>query len=405
MLEGNWRSGRRGGVSFGYTCPSPGRYPWQWYWDSCFSAIARRRDDPDGARTELESLLTAQRDDGFIGHTIFWKTPVHWHRLPFYNVEGRGAFQTETIQPPMLAWAWSVCGGDPAREPGIARHHAWIREHRHLDGDDLVWIVQPDESGLDASPKFDPIWTWKAHARWGFPLLVHRNRRLGFDARRILAAGHPVVCEVLTNVLWSLSCQAAGEPSPTPALVDRLWDPEAGLFWDEVAPSGDRPRVLTWASLSPLALPDLPESIGRRLVEEHLVPNFFTPVPVPSVPPGMPGYQEGLGRWIRAYWRGPSWANAAWLIWLGLVRLGYRRLADRLRDGWVGVVAREGLREFYDPLTGAGHGARKFGWTALILDLLADDLEGAANSYLPRADAAAGRPDLATEPADTAGPP
>src|SRR3546814_20790657 len=35
---------------------------------------------------------------------------------------------------------------------------------------------------------------------------------------------------------------------------------------------GDRRvRVSTWSALAPLALPDLPEEIARRLVEEHLL--------------------------------------------------------------------------------------------------------------------------------------
>ena len=43
--------------------------------------------------------------------------------------------------------------------------------------------------------------------------------------------------------------------------------------------------MVTWAALSPLALPDLPEEIGRRLVEEHLLNDreFLTPVAPPSV--------------------------------------------------------------------------------------------------------------------------
>ena len=75
----------------------------------------------------------------------------------------------------------------------------------------------------------------------------------------------------MTNVLWCLARVAAGEPSITPAIVDRLWDERRGLFLDEVQPGGARPDVSTWAALSPLALPDLPEEIGRRLVEEHLL--------------------------------------------------------------------------------------------------------------------------------------
>ena len=63
-----------------------------------------------------------------------------------------------TIQPPLLAWAWRIAVGDPASVPGIARHHAWLERERDVDGDGLIWIVQPDESGLDASPQFDAIW-------------------------------------------------------------------------------------------------------------------------------------------------------------------------------------------------------------------------------------------------------
>ena len=33
------------------------------------------------------------------------------------------------------------------------------------------------------------------------------------------------------------------------------------------------------------------------------------------------------------------------------------------------MVATSGGREFYDPLTAAGEGARDFGWTTLVLDL------------------------------------
>ena len=42
-LRGNWIEGERNGVHYGYSRPSPGHYPWQWYWDSCFHAIVWRR--------------------------------------------------------------------------------------------------------------------------------------------------------------------------------------------------------------------------------------------------------------------------------------------------------------------------------------------------------------------------
>ena len=384
VLRQNWREGERGGTPYAYTQPSPTRYPWQWYWDSCFAAIVWRRFEPERARAELESLLAAQRPDGFVGHTIFWDRPLTLPRLLFYNVASRSAFQTATIQPPLLAWAWRIAVGDPAQEPRIGAQVDWLAANRDLEGDGLLWILQPDESGLDASPKFEPVWGWRANGRVGFPLLVRRNRKLGFDARRLRERGHPLLCETLVNTMWSLSLQALGRPSATPALVERLWDERRGLFVDEAQPGAIRPGPVTWASLAPLALPDLPERIGQRLVEEHLLNEreFLTPVAPPSVAADEPDYEPGGGRGpIRRYWRGPTWVNSAWLVWLGLRRLGYEEEAQRLAGGLIAAVEREGLREYYDPRSGKGLGAVDFAWSALIAEL-ADPDPGGAASYL-----------------------
>jgi glycogen debranching enzyme len=259
----------------------------------------------------------------------------------------------------------------------------WLAANRDLEGDGLLWIVQPDESGLDASPKFEPVWGRRSNGRLGFPLLVRHNRKLGFDARRIRERG-PVLCETLVNTMWSLSLQAMGRPSATPALVERLWDERRGLFFDEAQPGGLRPGPVTWAALAPLALPDLPEAIGRRLVEEHLLNprEFLTAVAPPSVAACEPSYEPDGGHGpLRRYWRGPTWVNSAWMIWLGLRRLGYEAEAQRLADGVIGAVAREGLREYYDPRTGTGLGAKDFAWSTLVAEL-ADPDEGSRASYL-----------------------
>jgi hypothetical protein len=384
VLRQGWQRGEREGTAYAYTQPSPGRYPWQWYWDSCFAAIVWRRFDPARARAEMESLLAAQRPDGFIGHTIFWHRPVSLLRLAFYNVASRTSPQTGTIQPPLLAWAWRIAVGDPAEEPRIGAQMDWLAANRDLEGDGLLWILQPDESGLDASPKFEPVWGWRSNGRIGFPLLVRRNRKLGFDARRVREHGHPLLCETLVNTMWSLSLQAMGRPSATPALVERLWDERRGLFLDEAQPGGARPDVVTWAALAPLALPDLPEQIGRCLVEEHLLNEreFLTPVAPPSVAVSERGYEPGGGHGpIRRYWRGPTWVNSAWMVWLGMRRLGYEAEARRLAGNLIATVAREGLREYYDPRTGKGLGAKDFAWSALIAEM-ADPDEGAKTSYL-----------------------
>ena len=211
-------------------------------------------------------------------------------------------------------------------------------------------------------------------------------------------AGGPVLCEVVTNVLWCLARIAAGQPSITPQIVERLWDERRGLFLDvargkvahedrtDAAEGGDRRiRTSTWSALAPLALPDLPEEIGRRLVEEHLLDQrrYWLPFPPTSVSVEEPTFEprKWKGPWWRLYWRGPTWINSAWLLWMGLVRLGYdteaMEMARRLSD----AVVAERLREFYEPYSGEGLGAKEFGWSSLIAELAEPD-PAAAGSYL-----------------------
>ena len=52
------------------------------------------------------------------------------------------------------------------------------------------------------------------------------------------------------------------------------------------------------------------------------------------------------------------------------MRLGYDEEAARTRRRLGAAVAAEGLREYYDPYTGAGMGATDFGWSALVLELV-----------------------------------
>ncbi|MGB0092033.1 MAG: hypothetical protein WBP81_05815 [Solirubrobacteraceae bacterium] len=385
VLSANWREGRRGDTPFSYTAPSPGRYPWQWYWDSCFAAIAWRHFDRERGRAELSSLLAAARPDGFIGHTIFWEKPVDRVRSLFYNVSSRSDFMTSTIQPPLLAWALRIAVGDPGEEPAILRHHECVERQRDLDGDGLIWILQPDESGLDASPKFDSAGGWRADGLPGFPLLVARNRRLNFDIARVQRARGTVVCGTATNVLHNLSRLALGRPSLTQTMIERLYDERTGLFHQLVRPSGGRGRarahrVVTWAALSPMALPDLPEPIGRRLVEEYLLDpgRFWLPVPPPSVSASESTFSTNdRFLFLRRYWRGPTWINAAWLLWLGMVRLGYDSEAKEMGAKLTSAVASSGLREYYDPHTGAGMGARDFSWSALAMEFVKPDPDSA----------------------------
>ena len=61
--------------------------------------------------------------------------------------------------------------------------------------------------------------------------------------------------------------------------------------------------------------------------------------------------------------------NTNWVVWRGLRRHGFDDLAEQLAERTVEMVVGAGLREFYNPHTGEGLGAKSFGWSALALDM------------------------------------
>ena len=145
---------------------------------------------------------------------------------------------TSSIQPPVLAWAWRIAVGDPAAEPRIVKHYDWLGEHRDLDGDGLIWIVQPDESGLDASPQFDAdVGQARARPARSSCCWSRATARSATTCAGSRAAGGPVCCEVATNVLHSLSLSALGRPSLTDTIVGACTTSAAGCSGRSRVPS------------------------------------------------------------------------------------------------------------------------------------------------------------------------
>ncbi|MGO9791135.1 MAG: MGH1-like glycoside hydrolase domain-containing protein [Solirubrobacteraceae bacterium] len=394
-LNHNWRHGHRSsdGVSYAFTCPATPRYRHQWYWDSCFHAIAWRHFDVARARAELRTLLRAGRLDGFIPHTAFWDRPAYWRRAPFYGTHTVfGCTATATIQTPLLALAWELVAQASADDPAFSSealpqlrlHYDWLARERDVDRDGLLTTITPDESGLDDSPKYDRVLGWMRHDRPGHFWLIERYRRLSYDAAQIAQRYDEHVEDVVVNVFYTLGLQAlarldvehgevyaARARETIAALLSRCYDERTGLFFD-LAGAAEHPlRVSTWSSLAPLALRELPPDIRRRLVEGHLLHprRYRAACGIPSVAIEEPAFNPNFATW--RCWRGPSWMNTSWLLVPAMRELGYAQEAQRIVDSLVRAVDRYGFREYYNPLTGRGLGALGFGFSTLLVDLLA----------------------------------
>ncbi|HVX39261.1 MAG TPA: hypothetical protein VHB25_06775, partial [Gemmatimonadaceae bacterium] len=250
--------------------------------------------------------------------------------------------------------------------------------------DGLIGILQPDESGLDATPAYDLPLGWRCHPKLGFLALRAFNVRRGYDYRRVVADGGFHATDVLVNTAWILGWEglarlghpgaAARADQLTNALVARLFDEKAGIFFAE-GPRGDLLRVSTWAGLAPLALKRLPRDIGRRVVNEHLInPTcFWLDYPVPSTAACEPTFVPGSDRylWIERYWRGPTWLFSTWFMLRGLLRLGYEAEAAHLVERTTALVQRSGFREYFNPITGEGMGARNFAVSTVAVECAA----------------------------------
>src|SRR5206468_41400 len=221
-------------------------------------------------------------------------------------------FFTATIQPPVVARAVlriheATRDADFVREvlPPIRRFFRWLKAVRDPDDDSLIAIIQPDESGLDASPKYDRVMQIASgppektlpQLRQGMKRLFEAYAPYRADPARIAALDVFTWEDVMVNAIYAdgLRCVAkltdlAREAEELNARADRVrsaleakcWDDQAGAFWDLAGWDEQPAKTLTFSSLFPLILDDLDPRKAKRLIDEHLLNEreFWLPYPV-----------------------------------------------------------------------------------------------------------------------------
>ena len=397
ILLGNLRQGRAewNGKDYKFVCPALRSYPFQWFWDSCFHAIALIHLDLELAKAELTTLMSAALATGFIPHMTFWELEKRDDFLS-HNLVGRTSpYYSSTIQPPILAYSvervYQATGDEEFLAnaiPTLKSYYRWLKQNRDPDGDGLLSILQPEESGADCSPKYDEDLHLTELTNQGFirelRKLYEAYEPLRGDDLRILETDLFSIEDVLFNSIYIFGLRAlarllegredgreftAEADKATGALIAKCWDEDAGAFFD-LSGAAERPvKVMTISSLMPLILEELPRDIVQRLVEHTLTSpdRFWLPYPLPSVaasePKFMPGNPHGF------IWRGPTWMNTNWFLSRGLRAHGYDDLADEIVAKSHRLVEGGGFREYYNPYTGEPYGARDFGWSTIILDM------------------------------------
>jgi neutral trehalase len=415
-----------------HTVPSPGLYPHQWLWDSCFAAIGWVHIDPERAKQELLSLLHGQWHNGMMPHMIFSTDPKYardrnvWRS--WVSKESPNEVSTSGItQPPLLAEAvWRVGQALHNSEqinfykkmyPAIVAYHQWLYNDRDPHGEGLTLQIHPYETGLDNTPPWAQQLREHSRPMWiaaienlkleKFINVVRRDtrsvpsnqrmrnidalmcwdtvlrlRRKYYDIDKILHRSLFVIEDVGFNSILVRNnhilrdiAKAIGKRVPA-KLQDNIKRSDEALenLWNEdfgVYFSRD------FITNKPLLLPTisslLPLYAGTIKPEraKMLVKILLTDTAfwLPNPVPSVPKNSRFFDE--HRYWQGPTWINTNWLIIDGLERMGFESEALALKSHTLEMVRNNGIWEYYNPLTGQGMGSADFSWTAaLTRDLL-----------------------------------
>ena len=384
--------------NYEYSIPSPGRYNWQWFWDSCFHIIALARLDPRMAEAELKTLLWAQRDDGFIGHLTYWGRRGAFMSA-VYGQSRIGEWRRRhsgIIQPPVLAQAleelWHQTRDTNLLKrylPKVRAYYEWLHCERDPNDIGLIGIISPYESGTDNNPSFDRELGLSNPRRietlWANRKLDWYNAICGrnFRYRTLLLRDRFIVVDPLINSVYADAwntlaalhkvdgdSEAASDASQkaevtTAALNEHCWNSELGRYVYLTGSDQIPDRTLSVGAIFPLILKDAPVDRVASVMERYVTAgeHFWRPFPVPSVAASEKSYDPEGESMI---WRGPTCMNINWLLARGFAANGYSEEARIIADRSKEVTSRD-FREFYSPETGKGIRGTEFGWATVAV--------------------------------------
>ena len=360
MMEDHWRAE-------GYTCPSAEVYPWQWLWDSCFHTMIWAEAGDDRALVELETIFAGQdRVSGFVPHMGYQRDPGHdavfwgrrgWSSLtqpPMYGHAVVELVERGLVVPDRLVEA--ACSGV-----------RFLLDARRRSPAGLVELAHPWESGADDSARWDdlvggPAVSAAARRTRKGDLLAAVTRDADGSP---LANDHFAVGSVAFSALVAFNAaelarhtgdpDLAGRAAELAASVAERWDDGVGTWIDDGPTAAGSGRARTAEVLCALLVDPRPDGFSQ-LIDADAFAGRCGPTGVHRAE----ATYSGSG-----YWRGPSWPQVDYLLWLAARRAGEPDVAASVGSGLIAGAAASGFAEYWNADTGAPGGAVPQSWTAL----------------------------------------
>lgn len=387
-----------------YVQPSRIKYPFQWFWDSCFHVFMLCSvDELQLAKRNLWSLFAMQETNGFVGHMIFWKRVLP--TTPSDVLQSHPTFNqlrphmSALIQPSFAAQALLRIAEESediefvqVMLPKIKHYLEWLMQNRDFDGDGLLTIISPVESGMDYKPSYDEVLGFSGAGEPTRELFTRaaradlRNFWHRYHLKRIKKARGFLVKDVTVNTAYAADlaavadiCERLKDPDAarwrnasarvTQAILTHMYDEKDAAFYDLRGYDNHKLRVKTPTIFFPMLLPGIPDDVCKKIVERHLHHSsaFAAPFPIPSCAFDEKQY---FPKQMWYLWRGPTWIFNNWFLHRCFVQRGYLEEADALVKTSHALIDIGGFREYYDPLTGAGEGEEHFTWGGLVMDMM-----------------------------------
>jgi glycogen debranching enzyme len=363
--------------------PSPGTYPFQYFWDTCLHAfILTTLGEADLAAKNFRSLYAMQGvwTDAFQARFVDQNRP---HMTAF-------------IQPPLSAQAlhriwYHTRDDDYLHEmvPKVKKHFNWLATHRDLDGDGLLTIFNMFESGIDWKPSQDSLYCDPGQAGNKLYASVIGNDYHNFTHNYDPKQAKIKIKEVAFNTIYARNlttlaelCRQIGDNDAkhyddlsskvADSIQAVMYNEQDAAFWDVTTGDNKPLKTLTPTIFFPIILPNTSHSQAKQVLIRHFHNSneFATEYPLPSVAINDPSFDPEASKFL---WRGPTWALYNWYIYQALFYNGFKPEAETLRNSVHQLMSKSGFREYYNPWTGVGGGAKHFTWSGLIVEMLDDN--------------------------------
>ena len=398
------KGGGQDGPFFHFTRPSPGTYPYQYFWDTCFHVfIFCSLGDEEMAKDHIRSLFALRTEDGFVGHMIYWNRlkPGRWTDLFQSLPRVRNLYKSHMsaiIQPPLAAQAVErIYRASEDQEflkemlPKLKKYYSWLSNNRDFQNDKLLTIISPFESGMDWKPTFDvPLGFEPRKAKWKLFLRAtgvdFRNYINRYDHKKIYKKGYFLVKGVAFNTIYAQNlramsslCQKMNDPDAkayaelsdkvVESIMKLMYNKGDDAFYDCYGKDNRQIKILTPTVIYPVVLNGISEEVRKAVMERHFFNNeeFYLPYPIPSLAKKEAAFNPNRSMYI---WRGPTWIVHNWFLHKFLMTKGYGDVSQKLVESIKELIAKSGFREYYNPFTGEGYGAYDFTWGGLVIDMI-----------------------------------